>query len=65
MRLPAERMLMRELRLLRRPARMPTPRLCSCSEMLLLQGRRLLCRKQRLLLLLHLVGRRRLRCKGG
>ena len=58
MRLPAERMLMRELRLLRRPARMPTPRLCSCSEMLLLQGRRLL-------LLLRLVGRRRLRCKGG
>ena len=58
MRLPAERMLMGELRLLRRPARMPTPRLCSCSEMLLLQGRRLL-------LLLRLVGRRRLRCKGG
>ena len=65
MRLPAERMLMGELRLLRRPARMPTPRLCSCSERLLLQGRRLLRRKQRLLLLLRLAGRRRLRCKGG
>ena len=65
MRLPAERMLMRELRLLRRPARMRTPRLCGCSERWLPQGRRLLRRKQRLLLLLRLAGRRRLRCKAG
>ncbi len=65
MRLPAERMLMRELWLLRRPARMPTPRLCSCSERWRPQGRRLLRRKLQLLLLLRLAGRRRLRCKGG
>ena len=65
MRLPSGRMLTRELLLLRRPARMPTPRLCSCSERWLPPGRRLLCRKRLLLLRLRLAGRRRLRCKAG
>ena len=65
MRLPSGRMLTRELLLLRRPARMPTPRLCSCSERCLLQGRRWLRRKLLLLLRLRRAGTGRLRCKGG
>ena len=42
-----------------------TPRLCSCSERWLLQGRRWLRRKLLLLLRLRRVGTGRLRCKAG
>ena len=52
-------------RMLRRPNRMPTPRLCSYSERWLPQGRRLLRLKLLLRLRLRRAERRRLRCKAG
>ena len=49
----------------RRRMRKLRARLCSCSERLLLQGRRWLRRKLLLLLRLRRVGTGRLRCKAG
>ena len=71
--LPLPRALLDRLRLslLHAPKRPPrrmrklTPRLCSCSERWLLQGRRWLRRKLLLLLRLRRAGTGRLRCKGG
>ena len=56
---------LRALKRPRGPMRKLTPRLRSCSESWLLQGRHLPSRKLLLLLRLRRVGRERQRCKAG